>query len=42
MWDQGMAKPPVERTSEMVEVKTMLAYFCAVAEGLIWDLESDY
>ena len=37
-----MAKPPVERTPTVVEVKTMLAYFCAVAEGVIWDLEPDY
>lgn len=33
-----MTKPPVERTQK-VEVKAMLAYFRAVAEGLIGDLE---
>jgi len=36
-----MTKPPVERTQK-VEVKAMLAYFCAVAVGLTWDLELEY
>jgi hypothetical protein len=38
---KGMTKPPVERTQK-VEVRAMLAYFCAVAEGLIGDLEPEF
>jgi hypothetical protein len=39
---KGMTKPPVERTPTVVEVRAMLAYFRAVAEGLIWDLELEF